>query len=462
MIYFSCEEKKRVIDMESILIVDDDRNLCKILKGHLEKADFKVLTAYDVDSAMPIIEERALDLVISDLKMPGNGGMELLSMSREIKPAVPVIIITAHGDIDTAVTAMKKGAFDFITKPFDEGELLNVVKKAISESQKNKELLSEYFKDESQFLPGFIGSTPAIQQIFQTVKKIAPTDPTVLITGETGVGKEVIARAIYLASSRREHPFVKVNCAAIPENLIESELFGYEKGAFTGAVTSKPGRFEIANRGTIFLDEVGEIPLHLQVKLLSVLQDKKFERLGGVKTIDIDFRIIAATNVDLQLAVKSGTFRSDLFYRLNVVPIHIPPLIARKEDISPQVEYFLEKFSLKYKKKVTRVSTDVTTAFTSYDWPGNTRELENVLERMVLMTDGETLEVEDLPPEILGTVTPSEPSTLKEKVDTISRVTEKQMIVDALEKANQNRTKAAKMLGISRRTLQNKIKEYGL
>ncbi|HSB05390.1 MAG TPA: sigma-54 dependent transcriptional regulator [Thermodesulfobacteriota bacterium] len=448
--------------MASILIVDDDRNLCKILKAQLEKSGFSVLVTHDVDSALLIVKEKDLDLIITDLKMPGKSGMDLLSLSKAEKPAVPVILITAYGNVEVAVTAIKKGAYDFITKPFDEDELLNVTQKAISESQRNKELLSAYFDHESYFIPEFIGKTPAIRQIFHTVQKIAPTDSTVLITGETGVGKEIIARALHLASRRREHPFVKVNCAAIPENLLESELFGYEKGAFTGAITSKPGRFEIAHLGTLFLDEIGETPLHLQAKLLGVIQDKAMERVGGLKTIKIDIRIIAATNMDLHSAVQSGKFRSDLFYRLNVVPIHIPPLRERKEDLIPLVAYFLKTFAEKYRKRLADLSLEVMAAFSGYDWPGNIRELENVLERMVLMTDTETLGLNQLPSEIRGTVPAPQTSSLKEKMEDISRVTEKQMIIDALNKTNQNRTRAAELLGISRRTLQNKIREYGL
>ena len=253
-----------------------------------------------------------------------------------------------------------------------------------------------------------------------------------------------------------------MNCAAIPETLLESELFGYEKGAFTGAVTNKPGRFEIAQQGTIFLDEIGEMPLHLQAKLLGVIQDKAFERVGGVKTIKVDIRIISATNQDLQSAIQSSNFRSDLFYRLNVVPIYIPPLRERKEDLISLVGYFLKKFSAKYHKKITNISPEVIGAFSNYDWPGNIRELENVLERMILMSETPTLSLDHLPREMRGAVSTISTPTLKEKVDTISQMTEKQMIIDALNKTNQNRTKAAKLLGISRRTLQNKIKEYGL
>jgi len=447
--------------MASILVVDDDQNIRKVLRELLDKEGFNVLTASDVDKALPFIDIQDLDLIVTDLKMPGKSGMDLLTLCHEKRPAVPVIMITAFGNVEAAVTAMKKGAYDFITKPFDENELLNVIGKAISESEMNKELLSTYFDKETHFSQ-VIGKTPMIQQVLQMVQKIAPTDSTVLITGETGVGKELIALEIHSGSQRRDHPFVKVNCAAIPETLLESDLFGHEKGAFTGAVTTKPGRFEIAHQGTILLDEIGEMPLHLQAKLLGVIQDKSFDRVGGVKTIKVDTRIIAATNQDLQTAIQAGKFRSDLFYRLNVVPIHIPPLRERKDDLIPLVSYFLKKLTGKYLKKINNVSPEVMAAFSHYDWPGNIRELENVLERMVLMSETDTLTLDQLPAEIRGTVTTVESPTLKEKIDTISQVTEKQMIIDALNKTNQNRTRAAKLLGISRRTLQNKIKEYSL
>jgi two-component system, NtrC family, response regulator AtoC len=447
--------------MPLILIVDDDRNTCKVLRGLLENEGFNVLTSHDADTALPIIEKQDLDVIVTDLKMPGKSGMDLITLSQERRPSVPVIMITAYGNIEAAVAAMKKGAYDFITKPFDEDELMNVIEKALSESKKNRELISNYFEKESQFLPDIIGKTQAIQQILQAVQKVAPTDSTVLITGETGVGKELIAKAIHLASNRRKYPFVKVNCTAIPENLLESELFGYEKGAFTGAVTTKPGRFEIAHQGTIFLDEIGEMPLHLQGKLLNVLQDKAFERVGGVKTIRVDARIIAATNIDLHAALQSGKFRTDLFFRLNVVPIHIAPLRERKDDLISLVEYLLKKFTTKY-RKVMRVSPEVIAALTNYDWPGNIRELENVIERMVVMSESDIISLEQVPSEVLGKVPIIEPTTLKEKIGTISHVTEKEMIIDALNKTTQNRTKAAKLLGISRRTLQNKIKEYGI
>jgi len=448
--------------MPLILVVDDDRNVCRVLKDLLERAGFEVLTAPDVDTAIPILKQQDLDLIVTDLKMPGKSGMDLLTLCHQTRPTVPVIMMTAYANVEAAVTAMKKGAYDFITKPFDENELLNAAKKAFSESKKNKELLSSYFDEGSPLITEVIGKTPVIQQLLRMVQKIARTDSTVLITGETGVGKELIARAIHSASQRKSHPFVKVNCAAIPDTLLESELFGHEKGAFTGAVTNKPGRFEIAHQGTLFLDEIGEIPLHLQTKLLGVLQDKSFERLGGVKTTKVDVRIITATNQDLSSAVQAGKFRSDLFYRLNVVPIHIPPLRERKDDLIPLLNYLLDKFASKYGKKIGTLPPEVMATFSNYDWPGNIRELENVMERMVVMSETDSLSLDQVPSEIRGVVSTTKASGLKATIETLSQVTEKQMIIDALNKMNQNRTRAAKLLGISRRTLQNKIKEYGL
>lgn len=446
----------------SVMIVDDDRNLCKVLTGVMEDEGLDAFAVYDVDSAVLAIEEQGPDIVISDLKMPGKSGMDLLEFIKQRSPETPVIMITAHGTIEASVTAMKNGAYDFITKPLDDVELLNVVKKALSESQKNEELISAYFDPSGKSSFEVIGASPAMQAIFRDIRKIAPTDSTVLISGETGVGKELIAKTVHLSSPRRDLPFIKVNCAAIPEGLLESELFGYEKGAFTGAATSKPGRFEIADRGTLFLDEIGETPLHLQAKLLGVLQDRAFERVGGVKTINVDIRVIAATNRELQAEVKAGRFREDLFYRLNVVPIRVLPLRERKDDLLPLVNYFLGNFSDKYHKKPVRVSPEVISAFGRHSWPGNIRELENVLERMIVLSDETVLALEHVPAEIRGDEPPLKAEGLKGKIDDLSRSAEKQIIMDALEKTKHNRSHAARLLGISRRTLQKKIKEYGI
>jgi DNA-binding NtrC family response regulator len=445
---------------ERILVVDDDTNHLKVLTGLLAREGFDALTAPDVDTALPLIEQQELNLIITDLKMPGKSGIDLLALVRELKPMVPVIVVTAHGDIDTAVAAMKLGAFDFIVKPVNEHELLHAVDKALAEFSLNTTLLTSYFSRSEHPLPDVIGTSSAIQQVLQAVIKIAPTDSTVLITGETGTGKEVIAKAIHAASLRKDRPFVKVNCAAIPESLAESELFGYERGAFTGAQTSKPGRFELAHEGTIFLDEIGDMPFPIQTKLLTVLQDKQIERVGGVRTVPVDARVIAATNHDLQARIKAGSFRADLFYRLNVVPIHLPPLRERPDDIAPLTRHFLNRSAGRLRKPAPDLQPAVLAALTGYDWPGNIRELEHVIERMVLMTEGGLIGIEHLPRELLSPAPAHMPSALRELVGGITRSAEKQMIVDALNKTGQNRTKAAELLGISRRTLQNKIKEY--
>jgi two-component system response regulator AtoC len=456
----NCENGSK--SMGRILVVDDDHNHLKVLKGLIEKKGTGVITATDFDSALSFIGTQALNVIITDLKMPGKSGMDLLTYCRERNPAVPVIMITGHGDIDTAVAAMKLGAYDFITKPIDEHELVNAVQKALAESEKNRELVSAYFDRESGSLPEVIGKAPEVEQILQTVRKIASSDSTVLISGETGVGKELVAKTIHMTSGRRDKPFVKINCAAIPETLVESELFGYERGAFTGAMTSKPGRFELAHEGTIFLDEIGDMPLQLQSRLLSVLQDKSFERVGGVKTIKVDVRILAATNRDLQADVQAGKFRADLFYRLNVVPIRVPPLRERKDDTIPLLDHFLKKFAARHGKQVHKIGPEASAALLRHDWPGNIRELENAVERMVLMSDGDVIGLDQVPQEIRGATSVNTSDTLKVKIAHLSSASEKQMIADALNKTHQNRTKAAEMLGISRRTLHNKIKEYGL
>jgi DNA-binding NtrC family response regulator len=447
--------------MPEILIVDDDRNVGRVLKGLLDKQGFDVATATSVFEAQPILEEGDTDLVITDLKMPGLDGMDLLDECRSKWPEMPVIMISAFGSVDAAVNAVKRGAYDFITKPVDESDLLVVVEKALAEASGNSELVSDYFTDDSGFSTDFIGRSPAITDIMATIRKIGPTDSTVLVTGETGVGKELMARAIHLVSGRKDQPFVKVNCSAMTETLIESELFGHEKGAFTGAIIDKPGRFEIADKGTLFLDEIGEVPLQVQVKLLNVLQDRSFERVGGVRTIDVDIRIVAATNKDLKKAVDEGEFRADLYFRLNVVPLHIPPLRQRLEDLDSQIDYFVMKFGNQHGRGDLQVAPEVRAALSAYSWPGNTRELENVLERMVLLSDGSVLSAGDLPLE-LDEVAVSEEGGLKPKTGAILQAAERKMIADALKETGGNRTKAAKLLGISRRTIQTKIKDYDL
>jgi DNA-binding NtrC family response regulator len=435
--------------------------LLKVIRDILEELAVGIVTTSDAESALSAMETRAFDLVITDLKMPGKSGMDVLAFSLKMNPSVPVIMISGFGSIEAAVDAMKKGAYDFITKPFNPDELLQTVRKALSESKNNKEVLSPYFDDIRSFKPDIIGGTSAITRILHDVKKVAATDSIVLISGETGVGKELVARAVHLASPRHARPFVKVNCAAIPDALLESDLFGYEKGAFTGAVVTKPGRFELANGGTIFLDEIGELPVNLQAKLLAVIQDRAFERVGGVKTIRVDIRIVAATNRDLAAACRNGGFRSDLFYRLNVVPLCIPPLRERREDIVPLAEYFVNRLAARYKRSVG-IPQEIVNAFVTYHWPGNIRELENVIERIFVLSEGATLDPALLPAEMLSGITPARSSNFKSQTEAATRGAEKQMIVNALNETNQNRTRAAKSLGISRRTLQNKIKELDL
>jgi two-component system response regulator AtoC len=447
--------------MTRILIVDDDRNLLRVLGDMLAGPGISIITAANAEAALVAIQSELLDLIITDLKMPRGSGMDVLAFSLKSNRSIPVIMVSAFGTIEAAVDAMKSGAYDFITKPFNPDELLQVVEKALGESKKNRELLTPYFDDVDVFASDIVGGTQAISDILSTAKKVALADSNVLISGETGVGKELVARAIHLASPRRQRPFVKVNCAAIPDALLESDLFGHERGAFTGAVINKPGRFELANGGTVFLDEIGEMPLNLQPKLLAVIQDKAFERVGGVKTVRIDVRIIAATNKDLAAACQKGTFRSDLFYRLNVVPISIPPLRERPADIAPLAEYFLHRLETKYGQK-SGIPQEVMSAFIAHDWPGNIRELENVVERMFVLSEGAELNAGLIPAEIRPTVAPSVDAGFKSQTTALTRKAEKQMIESALMFVHQNRTQAAKKLGISRRTLQSKIKEYGL
>ncbi len=447
--------------MPAILVVDDDPNVLKVLRGILTDVDAEVRTAANAGAALAAMQSASFDLIVTDLKMPGSSGMDILSHSLRNHPSVPVIMMSAFGTVEAAVNAMKQGAFDFITKPFDPDELLQTVRKALCESGGNRELLSPFYDETKSFAPEIIGQTPAILQVLRSVEKVAPTDSSVLITGETGVGKELVARAVHLASPRRTQPFIKVNCAAIPDALLESDLFGHEKGAFTGAVTAKPGRFELANGGTIFLDEIGELPPGLQAKLLFFLQDKMFERVGGVKTIRVDTRIVSATNKDLESACRNGSFRPDLFFRLNVVPLRIPPLRERREDIVPLAEYFIRRLEAKYRRK-THAPATMWSTFVAYDWPGNIRELENVVERLFVLSEGTTLDSSLLPLEMRSGIAPANGSGYKSRTGAVIRATEKQMILDALSATGQNRTKAAERLGISRRTLQNKIKEFGI
>ena len=452
---------------EKILVVDDELNMRLVLKALLNKEGYDVATASDGVEALKVLKSGGVEVVVTDLKMPKLDGVGLLERVIRDYPSMPVIIITAHGTIATAVDALKKGAFDYITKPFERDELKNIIHKAIRTRKLNEEELLVSPDDIDR--QGIIGSSEPMLKIYDTIKKVAPTPTTVLISGETGTGKDLIAYAIHRNSPRRDNPFVKINCAAIAENLIESELFGYEKGAFTGAVSTKPGRFELADKGTLFLDEVGEIPRDMQVKLLRVIQDHEFERVGGLRTIKVDVRLIAATNRNLLQDVKDGRFREDIYYRLNVFPTHLPPLRERREDILPLTDYFIEKFNGKLERQVKHIDARVKDLLVNYDWPGNIRELENLIERIVLMAGGDTITFEDIPPEwksaaeaISVAQQGGQKKPFKDFVKGHMEEVEKQSIIQCLEEVGGNVTKAAQRLGLSRKGLQLKMIKYNL
>ncbi len=462
-------------ERKQVLIIDDEPNLRRILSAQLTRDGYDVLTAEDGEQGLHLLREHHIDLVVTDLKMPKIDGMTLLKTALEEDPELPVVIVTAHGTIDTAVEALKSGAFDFVTKPFDKDEVRQIVGKALKTRElRGADATPTPAARGARF--GIIGSSQGITELYTILERVADTPTTVLITGESGTGKELVARALHEHSGRKDKPFIKVNCAAIPKELIESELFGYERGAFTGAVTSKPGRFELANGGTLFLDEIGEIPIEMQVKLLRALQESEFERVGGIKTIRVDVRLVAATNRDLKKLIGSGQFREDLFYRLNVVPIRLPALRERTGDIPLLCDHFLVKFNDRLKKKVEGVEPDAMDALTQYPWPGNIRELENVIERAVLFCDTSKLRAADLPPEIRGVpVMASVPlpeadlqaalageGGLKGHVKVAMSRLEKELVSRALQQTNGNVTHAARLLKISRKGLQLKMKELGL
>ena len=452
--------------MKKILVVDDELNMRLVLKAMLGKEGYEVATASDGLEALDILKDSNIAVIVTDLKMPRLDGMGLLEKVIRNYPSTPVIIITAHGTIDTAVDALKKGAFDYITKPFEQDDLKNIVNKAFRTRILNDDevILSPDETDRYDI----ISRSASMDKIFDTISKVAPTAATILITGETGTGKELIASAIHRNSPRRNLPFIKINCAAISENLIESELFGYERGAFTGAVSRKPGRFELAHKGTLFLDEVGDIPLEMQAKLLRVIQDQEFERVGGLRTIKVDVRLVTATNKDLLQEIKEGRFRDDLYYRLNVIPIHLSPLRERKEDIEPLTDYFVDKFNKKLNRSI-KIDSQIKNLFLDYIWPGNIRELENLIERLVLMATGDTVILEDIPPELKsrgGAISIPRPEdqekSFKEIIKSKTEEIEKEIIVKVLEKCNWNVTRTAARLGLSRRGLHLKMTKYNL
>jgi two-component system, NtrC family, response regulator AtoC len=455
--------------MSKILVVDDEINMQVVLRAMLKKEGYEVLTAPDGREALKVLAagRGSIDVVVTDLKMPNLDGMGLLERVMKDYPSTPVIMITAHGTVATAVDALKMGAFDYVTKPFEQDELKNVIFKAI----KTRRLSDEEFVASSDEIDryGIIGTSSSMIEIFETIKRVAPTTTTILISGETGTGKELIANAIHINSPRKDNPLIKINCAAIAENLMESELFGYEKGAFTGAVVTKPGRFELAHKGTLFLDEVGELPKEMQVKLLRVIQEHAFERVGGLKTIKVDVRLITATNRNLFQDVKEGRFREDLFYRLNVLPIQLPSLRERKDDIATLTAFFIDRFNNKLSRSIDGMDDEVMELFIDYDWPGNIREMENLLERLVLMARGQTITLEDVPEEIKTAVyeqsllpPEKQKSQFKNFIRSQTEEVEKQMIARCLNECGGNVTRAAQHLGLSRKGLQLKMIKYNL
>ena len=448
-----------------LLIIDDEKNYLLILEAILQEEGYAVTALADPVMAMTYLEESEVDVVITDMKMPGMTGQEVLETVRKGHPHIPVMIMTAFGTIDRAVEAMKGGAFDYITKPVSNDEILLSVRKALKLSHAERqnrllrESLAEKFGKET-----IIGNSKAIQDVLALAGKVAPTRSNVLITGESGTGKELVARAIHSSSDRKDMPFVSVNCRALNPGVLESELFGHEKGSFTGAMALKRGRFELAQGGTLFLDEIGELSLEMQVKLLRVLQERVIERVGGTETISVDFRLVAATNKNLQEEIVAGRFREDLFYRLNVVNIHLPPLRERREDIPILASHFLRKFSLENNREVHGFTPGAIDYLSAYEWPGNVRQLENVIERCVVLSNHDVIDVEDLPPELRD-----EEMQFKSAVDllplkiNLSETLEKieaALIRRAMVHSGFVQVKTAEMLDVSKSLLQYKLKKY--
>lgn len=452
--------------METILVVDDEPNYRLILSELLKEDGYEVLTADSGETALPLIRETDLDLVITDMRMTGMDGMELLQETKIFNPELPVIMITAFGEVEKAVAAMQAGAFNYLTKPFNNEELLVSISKAVdhySLVRENLRLRNEV-SDRYNFA-NMIGKDKKMLNLFSMIEKIAPTTASVLITGESGTGKELVVRAIHFNGPRRESPLISLNCAGLPEHLLESELFGHEKGAFTGAASLRKGRFEVADTGTIFLDEIGEMPLNLQAKLLRVLQEKTFERLGSTKPITVDVRIVAATNKDLKEEVSNGAFREDLYYRLNVLNLHLPPLRERAGDIPLLTAHFINKFAKQLNRPDLKILPAALRYLTSMQWEGNVRELENSIERAAILCSDDQIDIADLQIDADSSqqMVPSSAleylpvgSKLPEFLDSI----EKDLIINALHEANNIQAHAAENLGITKSLLQYKMKKH--
>jgi len=460
--------------MESLLLVEDKPELRAMLRKALERAGHKVDEAPDGSSAVAKVRARRYLLVLTDLKLPGCSGLDVLRETKQADPTIPVILITAYGSVEEAVTAMKEGAYDFIQKPVDLEHLNLLVERASQQQELLREnlLLREEYTERYGF-PRIVGEHKTMQDATQQVQRVAATDSTVLLLGQSGTGKELFARAIHHLSPRRAQPFVALNCAAIPEGLVENELFGHERGAYTGAGSRKVGKMELANRGTIFLDEIAELPMATQAKLLRVLEERSFERVGGTQMVEIDVRILAATNKDLREAVASKTFREDLYFRIAAVPITIPPLSERGDDVLTLAEHFLERFRREFRKPNLKLSMSACTALRGYAWPGNVRELQNTIERAAILSDSETIDAAELqlpaprPPdgEMPGGMLGQNfdwGGTLQEVGARAVSHVERFKIEEALKSAKWNKTRAAEQLGVSYKTLLNKIRLLGL
>ena len=448
----------------SILVIDDEEAQRSVLKGYLEKKGYKIFSASSGNDGIKAVQNNLIDIVLSDFKMPDITGLEVLERVKKINPEISFVILTAYGTVENAVKAMQLGAFDYISKPVDLDELDLLLERIIenknlkSEIQLLKNQLQEKFKIDS-----FISHSPRMEEVLSLASRAADSKATVLITGESGTGKEVLAKSIHYVSSRKDKPFIAVNIPALPETLLESELFGHEKGAFTGAEKAKKGRFELAEAGTIFLDEIGDIPLNLQVKLLRVLQEHQIERLGSTESTSIDVRIIAATHQNLEQKIKDGTFREDLFYRLNIVSLNIPPLCERREDIIPLIDYFVEKYAKENGREKLSLSREAVDLLLKYNFPGNVRELENIVERAVVLSRNDVITLNDLPNVVKGfkaekEIPNQDEGTLIERVEEL----EKKLIYDALSKSNGNQSLAGRILGLTERNLRYKMQKYGI
>lgn len=449
--------------MERILIVEDKESMAEMLRQTLEPEGYTVVIARDGAEGIKRIKDTRIDAVITDLKLPKKDGIEVLKASKGENPLIPVIVMTAFGSIETAVNAIKLGAYDFLTKPLDTDYLLLLLKRSLETQRLVTENLLLKDKLSTQLgMPTIIGKSPSILKVAENIQKVAPTKTTVLLLGESGTGKELFARAIHYLSPRKNNPFVPINCAAIPSGLLESELFGHEKGSFTGAEERKLGKFELANNGTIFFDEIGEMDIALQAKVLRALQEGEIERVGGTKPINIDVRIIAASNRDIEKAVADRLFREDLYYRLSVFPITIPPLRERKEDIPLLIEHFISKYSTEMKIKQKAITSDTLDVLKGYLWKGNVRELENVIERALILCDGDTITQKDIRLNPLSMDDIPLNGTLEEVSKTALKIAESRRIRKALEDADGNKSKASEILKVSYKTLLTKIKEYGL